>query len=61
VPVSLAVTVTSLIVSSVFGSGPVMKLRSSGSGPAIGVSKKRAGSGWMTVTPSEAKNVAICS
>ena len=61
VPVSLAVTVTLLIVSSVFGSGLVMKLRPSGSGPWIGVSNKLAGAGGMILAPSDAKKVAIWS
>lgn len=32
-----------------------MKFRASGSGRTIGSSKKRAGSGWITSWPSEAK------
>ena len=38
-----------------------MKLSPSGSGEEIGVSKKRAGSGWITMAPSLARKVAIWS
>src|SRR6058998_4429326 len=37
-----------------------MKLSSSGSGSVIGTSKNRLGSGWI-ISPSVAKNTAICS
>ena len=38
-----------------------MKLRFSGKGLAMGVSKNRLGSGWIVSSPSESKNATICS